>query len=260
MEDQMTDDPLYPEAELARLADGSLPASRQSELRAEVEGSPELATALAEQQRVVSLLRALDEPAPEALRARVRELTATARTGRPSRRLRTFALPAATVFAVVVVALVVLLQGGTTAPTVPQTAHFALAASTMPSPSEDASHRGLLRLRVDGIPFPYYERTIGWKTAGSRTDSLGGRRVVTVFYTASGGGRVGYAIVSGSPLASTAGTTVDRDGVRFTVRQLGSAHLVTWLRSGHTCVIAGRVGYSTLLALATVEKVSSAAS
>jgi hypothetical protein len=260
MEDQMTDEP-HPQAELARLADGSLPAARQSELHAEVDGSPELGGALAEQQRMVSLLRALDDPAPESLRARVHELTEPAKRSRPSRRLRPFALPAATVLAIAIAALVVVLQGGSTAPTIPQTVHFALAASTMASPSEDSSHRDLLSLRVDGIPFPYYQPTIGWKTAGSRTDTLGGRRVVTVFYTASRGSRVGYAIVSGTPLPATPGTTEDLGGHRFTVRQVGSARLVTWLRSGHTCVIAGRgVSYPTLLALAADEANSPAAS
>jgi hypothetical protein len=257
----MTDEPQFPQAELARLADGSLTAPRLSELRAEVDASPDLAGALAEQQRVVSLLHALDDPAPESLRARVQELTNPTRTSAAPRRRRALVLPAATVLAIAVAALVVLLQGGASSPTVPQTVHFALAASTMPSPSEDSSHRDLLSLRVDGIPFPYYERTIGWKTAGSRTDSLGGRQIVTVFYTASDGSRVGYAIVSGAPLASTTGTTEDLEGHRFTLRQVGSARLVTWLRSGHTCVIAGsRVSYRTLLSLATDEAGRPAAS
>jgi hypothetical protein len=261
MEDQMTDEPQFPQAELARLADGSLPVSRQSELRAEVGGSPELASALAEQQRVVSLLRALDEPAPESLRARVKELTDPARSGGASRRRRGFMIPAATVLAIAVAALVILLQGGGAAPTLPQTVHFTLAASTMPSPAEDASHDGLLRLRADGIPFPYYEDTVGWKTDGSRTDTIGGRRIVTVFYTLSGHGRVGYAIVSGRPLRVTAGTNVDRDGTRFTIGRVGSADLVTFLRSGHTCVIAGRrVGYATLLKLATDDTATAQAS
>jgi hypothetical protein len=253
MEDQMTDEP-HPQAELARLADGSLPAPRLSELRADVDESPDLAAALAEQQRAVSLLRALDQPAPESLRGRVQELTNPPRASAAPQRRRAFVLPGATVLAVAVAALVVLVQGGTSAPTVPQTVHLALAASTMPSPSEDSSHRDLLSLRVDGIPFPYYERTIGWQTAGSRTDTLGGRRVVTVFYTAPHGSRVGYAIVSGAPLASTTGSSEELQGHRFTLRQVGSARLVTWLRSGHTCVIAGsRVSYRTLLSLATDE-------
>jgi hypothetical protein len=260
MEDEMTDEPMFPEAELARLADGSLPAPRQSELRAMVDGSPELAGALAEQQRAVTLLRALDEPAPDSLRARLDELTRPEPGVRPALRRRFFALPAATVLAIAVAALVIVLQGAPATPTVPQTVRFALAASTMPSPSEAGSHSDLLSLRVDGIPFPYYGRTLRWNTAGSRTDTLGGRRVVTVFYTAPGGGRVGYAIVSGSALPATAGTTVDRDGIRFTLRQVGSARLVTFLRSGHTCVIAGRwATYPTLLKLATDDAETAAA-
>ena len=42
----MTHDPQFPEAELARLADGSLPSERQDELRTQIQGSPALTRAL----------------------------------------------------------------------------------------------------------------------------------------------------------------------------------------------------------------------
>ena len=42
----MTDDSQIPEAELARLADGSLPETRQAELQAELQRSPALTSAL----------------------------------------------------------------------------------------------------------------------------------------------------------------------------------------------------------------------
>ena len=84
-------------------------------------------------------------------------------------------------------------------PPIPQTARLALAASTMPAPAQDAAHPGLLRLRVDGLAFPYYGRSAGWEATGARTDTLGGRRVLTVFYTVHGADRVGYSIVSGQP-------------------------------------------------------------
>jgi hypothetical protein len=256
MKEPMTDEPMFPEAELARLADGSLPAARQSELRGKVDGSPELVGALAEQQRAVTLLRALDQPAPDSLRRRLDELTGSERAARPALRRRFFALPAATVLAIAVVAVVVVVQGGTAAPTVPQTVRFALAASTMPSPSEAGSESGLLSLRAAGIAFPYWQQTVGWKTTGSRTDTLGGRRIVTVFYTDADNSRVGYSIVAGAPLAATRGTVRNVDGVRFTFSHVGSARLVTWLRAGHTCVIAGRwVTDQTLLRLVTGDAI-----
>src|SRR5450755_3148481 len=110
----MTDQSQLPEAELAALADGSLPADRRAQLRARIEASPELAAALGEQERTVTMLRALDEPAPAGLRDRVREMTDGAAQTRGPRRAarwrRSLFVPAATALAVAVAALVVLLS------------------------------------------------------------------------------------------------------------------------------------------------------
>lgn len=255
----MTDQSQLPEAELAALADGSLPADQRAQLRARIEASPELASALTEQERAVTMLRALDEPAPAALRARVREMTdGAAQTARPRRAWRwrrSLFVPVTTALAVAVAALVVLLgSGGSSAPTVPQTAHLALAAATSPAPPEDPAHSGLLRLRVGGIAFPYYGRTAGWQATGVRADTVGGRRIVTVFYMARGH-RVGYAIVSGTPLAVSGGKVITGGGVSYRLARAGAASLITWRQGGHTCVIAGhRVSPSTLLALASAEE------
>ena len=62
MSDPMPDDPLFPEAELARLADGSLTPERAAQLRREIAADPELRAALAEQERAVARLRAIDVP------------------------------------------------------------------------------------------------------------------------------------------------------------------------------------------------------
>jgi hypothetical protein len=252
----MTDEPQLPEAELAALADGSLPSGEREQLRARTEGSPQLAQALAEQQRAVAMLRALDEPAPAALHARIRELTdGTAAPRRAARWRRPLFLPAATALAVAVAALVVLIGGGSTAtPSVPQTARLALAAATMPAPVEDAAHRDQLRLEVGGIAFPYYARSAGWEATGARTDTLRGRRVVTVFYRASGM-RVGYAIVSGAPLPDSGGTLVTHAGAAYWLHRADGAQLISWRQGGHTCVIAGRgVRAATLLSLASEER------
>jgi anti-sigma factor RsiW len=255
----MTDQSQLPEAELAALADGSLPADRRAQLRAQIEASPELASALTEQERAVTMLRALDEPAPAALRARVREMTDGAERNAGPRRAwrwrRSLFVPAATALAVAVAALIVLLgSGGSSAPTVPQTAHLALAAATAPAPAEDPAHSGQLRLRVGGIAFPYYGHSAGWEATGVRTDAIGGRRIVTVFYMEQGH-RVGYAIVSGAPLAVGGGKVIMEGGVSYRVQHTGSALLITWRQGGHTCVIAGqRVNSATLLALASAEE------
>lgn len=255
----MTDQSQPPETELAALADGSLPANRRAQLRARIEASPELASALGEQERAVRMLRALDEPAPAALRARVRDMTdGAARAERPQRAARwrrSLFVPAATALAVAVATLVVLLgSSGSSAPTVPQTAHLALAAATSPAPTEDPAHSGRLSLRVGGLAFPYYGVTAGWRTTGARTDTLRGRRIVTVFYTARGH-RVGYAIVSGAPLPVGGGTLVTHNDVTYWLQRVHGAQLITWRQAGHTCVIAGRrVSPRTLLRLADAEE------
>jgi hypothetical protein len=256
----MTDQSQLPEAELAALADGSLPADQRARLRAQIEASPELTSAFKEQERALTMLRALDEAAPAALRARVNEMTgAAAQTNGPrpaGRWRRSLFVPAATALAVAVAALVVLLgsSGGSSAPTVPQTARLALAAATSPAPPEDPAHRGLLRLRLGGIAFPYYGRTAGWEATGARTDTIASRRIVTVFYTAQGH-RVGYAIVSGDPLEVSGGKVISEGGVSYRLQLAGDAMLITWRQAGHTCVIAGhRVSTSTLLTLAAAEE------
>lgn len=89
-------------AELAALADGSLPPERRAALEARVAASPELADRLAEQDRAVMLTRtaSADVEAPAALRARI-EAQRPARRMPVSRRL--VAVGAAAAVAVVVV-------------------------------------------------------------------------------------------------------------------------------------------------------------
>lgn len=243
------------DAELTRLADGSLPPEQAAAVRERVQASPQLTRALAEQQQAVSLLRSLDAPAPDALRARVEDLTQGARSPRRRRRRvwHALALPGMVVAAVAVAAIVVLLSGGGASPSVTQTARVALAAATLPAPAADPAHPGQLDLRVGTVAFPKWTRG-GWSTAGARTDTLSGRRVTTVFYTRAGA-RVGYAIVSGSPLPGISGTRRTVYNARFTLARRDGARLVTWVRDGHTCVIAARsASYATLLSLAREDR------
>ena len=66
-----------------------------------------------------------------------------------------------------------------------------------------------------------------------------GRTIHTVFYTRAGQ-RIGYAIAADSPLSVDGGRTVTRNGVRMRVLHTGDATIVTWLRAGHTCILAAR--------------------
>jgi hypothetical protein len=259
MEENMTDERNHPESELTRLADGSLPADRQADLLAQIRQSPELTADLAEQKRAVTMLRALDEPAPAALRAHVDELTG-ATAGRDTARRaprwrRAFVLPGATAVAAAIAAVVILVSGGTTAPTVPVAARFALASATLPAPGVDPNQAKNLALAAAGIPFPAWGPQAGWTANGARADTVDGRKITTVFYTGRSGGRIGYAITNGAPLTGVHGETVTRGGVRFTLQHSDGASLISWVRSGHTCVIAGRsVSDAALLHLATADE------
>jgi hypothetical protein len=266
MDEPMIDDTQHPEAELARLADGTLPADRETELRAELERSPQLTSALAEQQHAVTLLRALGEPAPEGLRTRIGEMT-VGRAGhagrsrgqrtRTRRRIPAIGTGLAAV-AAAVVAVIILAGGAGSAPTVVQTTRLSLAAATMPAPALNPGDANRLAVQAAGIPFPSWRQARGWHASGARTDTLGGRRVVTVFYTSTAGQRIGYSIVAGTPLATPVGATERHYGVRFTLRDQDGARIVTWRNSGHTCVIATRsVSYGALVALAVADEQTS---
>jgi hypothetical protein len=262
MDREMTDDVQPSAAELTRLADGTLPAARADELRAQAQRSPELAAELARQQQAVAMMRSLQTPAPAALRARV---DAQAAAGSRRRRDRGAARPrrmwlapglvAGVLLVVVIAAELVVVNRPPTPASIGQTARLALATPTQPGPAPDPAHPGRLAIQSAGIPFPDWTTDIGWRASGARIDTLDGHRVVTVFYTGRDGTRVGYGIVSGAPLRSVRGTVVNRYGVPFTLDQIGSVRLVTWRRNGHTCVIAGRsVAYPVLLALAGADE------
>lgn len=259
MEEKMTDDSQFPEAELARLADGSLPESREAELREELSRRPELASSLAEQERAMTMVRSDDTPAPASLHRWVQEQTAAATPRRSRPRLPkirwSVLIPVATTaLAVAVIALVVVIgNSGTTNPDLHQATSLALSTPTAPAPAETTGAAHTLDVSAGGLPFPYWGRTIGWRASGLRTDKISGRPTVTVFYRRLGH-TVGYTIVTGAPLPVNGGSTVTRGGVPYTFIRQGSARSVTWVRGNHTCVIAGRwVTNITLLKLATAD-------
>lgn len=102
-------------AELAALADGSLPADRRGELEERVAASPELADRLAEQQRAVALAQsaAAEIKAPDHLRVQV-EARRHARPARRPGRMLVAGVAAAAVVGAVALGLVVF-QSGTSA-------------------------------------------------------------------------------------------------------------------------------------------------
>lgn len=268
-EQQHIDEDSPGEAELTRLADGTLPKPAHEALRARVARSPELQARLREQERAVGLVNAAAElTAPAGLRASVQEAADASIVGRARRRRaadrrriavwRPRASIALVALAAMLVAVVSIALHGGASPTVDRTARLALAAATGPPPAVDPSDPGLLSLRASGasrIPFPSYNRLGRWRASGVRHDTLDGRRVTTVFY-AVGSARAGYSIVSGGALPVPRGSHLrGPHGVLYVLASSDGARLITWRRDGHTCVIASRsLGRGKLLALAAADE------
>jgi hypothetical protein len=236
------------ERNLARLADGTLTGDRARELQARVAESPQLRAMLDEQRKALDAVRALNEPAPAALRARIEDAR---RRPAPARRARRFGLAGAFVAAAaaLAVALVAILPSGAGGPSLSEAAAFTLKAPVAPAPRHDFD--GALDLSVDGVPYPYWADSLGWKATGKRVDKVSGRVATTVFYS-KGDKRVGYTIVSGKALSvpSSSSMTV-LHGVRIRSLGLGGNAVVTWQRKDHSCILSGRgVSRSELVQLA----------
>jgi anti-sigma factor RsiW len=249
------------EAELAALADGSLPASKRVQVERAVAASPQLQAIVAAQRRaLVAIDEAASEQAPAALRARL-ELMRGPRASRARARPRLTVpswglariIPAGAVAAAAVVAaLVITLGGGVSAPTVAQASVLATRPAVAPAPIHQSHSPTLSRLTAADLPYPYWDDRFGFSAVGVRHDRLNGRPATTVFYR-SGNQRVAYTIVSGSALpfgARTHGAT--RNGVAVWTLNAHGMRVATWLRHGHSCVLVSKnVPFSLLVSLAS---------
>jgi hypothetical protein len=216
-----------------------------------------------DQQRIAELVRSFDAPAPQSLHQRVDALMAAHGDRRHTRRHlgQRLSFPAlGGVGAIAIVAVIVLAiafgggsgGSGAAALTVGQTVTPTLRAATLPAPRESLTRHSQLDAAVDGVPFPYWGERFGWHSTGARADRIAGRTVTTVFYANSGGQRVGYAIFSGASMPKTGGVVTWRGGVSYRLFDKDGLAVVTWLRDGHLCVVAGRgVSGATLLRLAS---------
>ncbi len=249
------------EAQLAALADDTLPARQREPLLAHINDSPELAGALERQQQAVAILSSLqDVRAPAALHSSIESVVASAshRRRRAAVRRR-FAGVGALAVAATVAFIIALTAGTASEPTVRQAARLALRPATFASPAESSRDRGKLDSSVEGIAYPYWQGSFGWQTAGARVDRLAGRIVTTVFYTHNSPTsavpeRIGYAIVAGRALALPSGAATTLRGVRFHILNSAGATVVTWRQAGHTCILAARgVTSNTLVQLAAWE-------
>ena len=210
---------------------------------------------------VTELVRSVDVRAPDSLHRRVQEMVTDrerSRWGRgrgARRRIGGRLALAGAIAATVAVLAVVLTSGGSSGPAAPslsEAAKLTLAPATSPPPPESSTHRAQLAANVDGVHFPYWEGGLGWRSTGSRVDRVHGRRIATVFYGDGSGRQIGYTIVSGPAPKVRGGPTALRNGIPYTLHNERGVAVVTWLRSGHLCVVSGHgVDSATLLRLAS---------
>jgi hypothetical protein len=236
-------------AELTQLIDGHLPPERRAVLEARIAQEPGLATHVERQHHVADRLRAVagEIGAPARVRARVEADRKPARR----RALAWTGALATGLAAAVLVALLVLPGGSPGAPSLSQAA----AVGQLP-PNEGpprAASATLLRYDQDGVPFPHWEGKFGWVATGSREAKVEGREASTVYYrSAKTGNTVAYTIVGGdalrvppkAPSRTIAGTT-------FSVVPANGRRVVTWERSGHTCILQGTAPTPKQLELAS---------
>jgi len=153
----------------------------------------------------------------------------------------------AAVCAVIVVAAVGV--GSSSGPSIPKAAALAFAPSTGPAPA--ARSATLLDASYGGVTYPNYAK-FSVPPTGQRTDRIGGRPALTVFYRLPDGTRLSYTVFSGKavPLPASARTVV-YEGVPLKEFSTSSGlSVVTLVRYGRTCVLAARTRPDVVLGLA----------
>jgi hypothetical protein len=193
-------------------------------------------------------------PPPELLAAVRQKVQDRYGPARPSRARPGFrvALPASALVAVcaAVAAVLVIGSGGTTAaPSIPAAARLALAPSTGPAPA--TRNARFLDVSYHGVTYPSYAR-FHVPPTGVRTDRIGGRPALTVFYRLRNGAPMSYTVFSGKPVGlPRSARRVVYDGVPLTTFSTRPGiSVVTLVRFGRTCVLAGQTPRDVLLALA----------
>jgi hypothetical protein len=241
-----------PPSEVPGQDNGSVPAERKHELRTDRLGDLDPTGEIAVRRRLIALLRTGEIVAPARLRCQIEVLAARASRARSRRRRRVRVAATLAALAGVTAVAFALVTGSPQPPTVPQVARLALAEATRPAPRENLADPYELAISVDRLPFPYWQGALGWRAAGAREDVVNGWSITTVYYVDDAGRRLGYSIAAGSALPAPRGTLARWRGRSFRLLRDGSLRVITWVRVGHTCVLAGAsVSAETLVALAS---------
>ncbi|MGH2905694.1 MAG: hypothetical protein ACRDKI_02865 [Solirubrobacterales bacterium] len=225
------------DSEIASFADGSLPANRRRELEDRIHESETAREAIAQQQRVVDIVRGAQVDAPASLHAAVAELAAS--SAEPPRRARTrIAFAVGSMAAAALIVLVLMVDSGT--PKIDRAAQLAAAGPVLPAPKESRRDERWLDAKVDDVAFPYWEDERGWKSYGARDDSFEGAPAKTVYYRDDSRREVAYTIVGGQALDPGGTAHVSDDGITYRVSATGGTRRVVWQRGGHTCILTAR--------------------
>jgi anti-sigma factor RsiW len=239
-------------ADLAALADGSLPVERRAAVEAWVAASPDLEELLNRQRRSLSATQALaEERAPESLRAAVEAQREAPDSRRRRARRLTPRLALAGALAVVVIVVAALFSGGPGAPTVAEAARLGERTPSAPAPASVGTGGTRLALDVEGVVFPDLLESYGWRAVGVRRDEIGDRDATTVFYEQDGT-RIAYVIVAGEALTPPPDAPgASRNGVFLHTLRVDGRFAVTWRRLGRTCILIGPVPADELRTLAS---------
>lgn len=211
------------------------------------------------ESELVEFVRGIEVVAPDSLHrsvhAMIERRAGSARGGRRRARARGPWLVAGAALACCAAAAALAIglgSGGSRGLSLSDAAALTLRPALVGAPAESSHSSTELAAAVQGVSFPYWEEDLGWRSTGERSDTVAGRAVTTVFYTDREGARVGYAIVSGTAPKVGGGRLWWNRSVAYRVQSVDGAEVVSWLRSGHLCVVSGRdVQPRTLLALAS---------
>ena len=239
-------------AELAALADGTLPGERRAAVEARVAASPELHELVESQRRSLAATRALsEEPVPSSLVEGVEALRPRGDRRAGTRRLWPRLALVAGMAVVLAVAAAIFLSGGPGSPTVADAAALAGEPANGPPPPPLGPGSTKLTANVEGVAFPNLAQWAGWDTLGVRHGEVDGRDATVVYY-GKGSRRLAYVIVSGSGLPRPSGVeSTVRNGVEYQAVEVGDRLVVTWRRGGHTCVLIGDATHAELVHLAS---------
>jgi hypothetical protein len=221
---------------------------------------PEIRRQVAAQRRVADGLRRGGPTVPDHL---VRSIDAKVREAygpgapRPSRLFASGSRrrPAvvlgglAAVCAAVVVVVIAVSSGGSSGPSIPTAAALAFARSTGPAPA--VKNAQFIDASYGGVTFPNYGK-FKVPPTGVRTDRIGGRPALTVYYRLPDGTPLSYTVFSGKavPLPSSVKNVVYQGVPLREFNTSSGLSVVTLVRYGRTCVLAAKTAPDNVLALA----------